>query len=249
MTTMPRVLVGITTYDQKDYMLPKCYKAVREFDYPKDSYDVMIVDNTDDKGRYMRKMKRRGWPWVERVSRGANSRVALTKSQNLIRARFLEGDYDYLLLVESDLLPPPDSIKRLMAYGKPVVGSTYFIGHEVKVPCIFLSDVKVGGLSGTRPIGMVRSGTHGKYTRHNQAEVDAFLGTGLRKIHGCGFGCTLIRRDIVERFPFWCDERFDNKHSDVYFYLDMERHFIPVYVDTNVIVPHFPTRWDDVHDR
>lgn len=244
----PRVLVGITTYEGKDYMFPKCYKAAREFDYPSDRYDVLVVDNSDDKGRYFRKLKKRGVSWVEHISRGANSREALTKSQNLIRKRFLAGDYDYLLMLESDLLPEKDQLKRLLSFSKPVVGSTYFIGTgDVKVPCIFLSDVKVEGFQGTRPIGVIRKNNVNVGTDYE--EVKRFLGTGLRQVHGCGLGCTLIRRSVVEDTPFWCDARFDNKHSDVYFYLDLERSRTPVFVDTDRVVPHFPSKWEEVKDR
>lgn len=245
----PRILVGITTYDKKHYMLPRCYDAVRNFDYPADKYDVLVVDNTNDNGRYYRKLKKMGLHKVEHTSRGKNSREALTKSQNLIRKRVLEGDYDYLLFVESDLLPEKDQLKRLLSFGKKVVGSTYIIGTgEVKVPCIFLSDVKIGGFKGTRPLGIKRNEA-GQNVATDYDEVNAFLNTGLRRVHGCGFGCTLIHRTVLERTVFWCDERFDNKHSDVYFYLDMERMEEPVFVDTDRIVPHFPTDWALVEDR
>ena len=240
----PKVLVGITTYEAKDYMFDHCINAVRNFDY--DNFDYVVVDNTKTIN-YFLKLKRRGHKNLYRVERGASSREALTKSQNKIRQLFLEGDYDYLLMVESDLLPPKDTIERLLGYGKSVVGSLYFIGDEAyKIPCIFLDDVTVGGFTGTRGVGIIRK--ENKQYR-NPAEIDEWVYQGLKKCHGCGFGSTLIRRDVVEKYVFWTDERMDNKHSDVYFYLDLSRDNIPVYVDTSVIVPHFPTKWSDVKDR
>lgn len=250
MTEYPRVLVGITTYKDKDYMLDNCYKAVLNFVYPSDKYDVIIVDNSNDKGRYANRLRRRGYKKVFHTLRGENSRQALTNSQNLIRRKLLEGDYEYLLFVESDLLPDKNLLQRLLNYGKKVVGSTYFIGTgNVKVPCIFLADVAIKGMGATRPLGLTRDPETGENKDYDPEEIKKFIGTGLRQVHGCGFGCTLIKREVLEDIKFWCDERFDNKHSDVYFYLDMERNNIPVFVDTDHVIPHYPSRWDLVEDK
>lgn len=247
----PRILVGITTYKGKDYIIDDCYEAIRNLDYPSDRIDVLIVDNTDDNARYAHQLERRGLRRVAWTPRGKNSRVALTKSQNFIRRKVLGGDYDYLFFVESDLIIPKNHLKKLVRADKRVVGSTYNIHRDgAFVPCIFLDDYKdKDGFKGTRPLGVVRDG-EGNNQGIDADEIKAFLGTGIRQVHGCGFGATLIHRSVLEEAgPFWCDDRFDHKHSDVYFYLTLLRKEIPVYVDTDTIIPHYPTRWEDMEDR
>lgn len=252
MNDLPRVLVGVTVYKGKEYIFDKCIEHIKNFDYPSDKYDLLVVDNTDDGGRWIRKQKRLlRLPRVERTARGENSRIALTRSQNLIRKRFLEGDYDYLFMVESDLLVPRDQLKRLISLQLPVVGSTYNISRDKNfIPCIFISGVLVQGLGATRPVGVHRDENTGDNARYDPEEVNFWLKRGgVRRCHGCGLGCTLIERSVVEQFAFWCDVRFENKHSDVYFYLDLERANIPVYVDVTRIIPHFPSKWEEVKDR
>lgn len=240
----PRVLVGVTTYWKKDYIFHRCMAHIAAFNYS--NFDVVVVDNSPDLN-YFYKLKRK-YKNVFHTPRGENSRVALTRAQNKIRDIVLENDYDYLLFVESDLLPPADSITRLLGFGKAVVGSTYIIGTgDVKVPCIFVDDFTRDGLKSTRPIGIKEDEFGRRY--HVPQEVDSFLNRGLQPCHGCGFGLTLISRDVVERFPFWCDIRLDNKHSDVYFYLDLARNFIQPYIDTDRIIPHFPIPWESVKDK
>jgi GT2 family glycosyltransferase len=68
-------------------------------------------------------------------------------------------------------------------------------------------------------------------------------------VHGMGIGCTLIRRDIFNTYMFWYDERFSEKHSDVYFYMELQNKGIPVYLDTNIIIEHYPSKWEDVKDK
>lgn len=242
--TKPRVLVGVVTYEGKDYIFPKCYEAIRNFDYPSDRYDTLIVDNTEGHG-YANQMKRRGYRKVEHVKRGKNSRIALAKSQNLIRKYALENDYDYVLFIESDLVPQPNTINRLLAHRKRVVGSWYLLGHDYKFPCIFLN-AKKGSFTGTRPVGVVEE--DGERKAHPQ-EIREWWQSGLRECEGCGLGCTLVRTSLLEDYPFFNDHRFDTHHSDVWWYMSLRRDNIPVFVDTDVNVPHYPSDWGDVEDR
>jgi glycosyltransferase involved in cell wall biosynthesis len=236
----PKVLVGIVTYDGKDYIFPECYKAVRNLDY--DNYDVLIVDNSKGNSYYT-KLLREGYKNVVHLQRAKNTRDTLSDSQNYIRHRMLDGNYDYLLMVESDLLPPPETITRLLNHNKLVTGSLYWLQGKIpgqegkfKIPCIFFLEYKKESQAmGTRLI--------------TYQELPSFLNTGLRQVHGCGIGCTLFARSIVEKYPYWTDERFDNKHSDVYLYMDLHNNHIPVFVDTSFEVPHFPSDWGQVIDR
>lgn len=254
MSVNPKVLVGIVTYEGKDYIFPQCYNAVRSFNY--DNYDVLIVDNSAGDSYYT-KLLREGYRNVHHIKRAKNSRDTLSDSQNYIRYRMLNGGYDYLLMVESDLVPPPETITRLLNHNKLVVGSLYWLqgrlpdtereklpegsfipgdNGKYKIPCIFFLEWKKEvGAMGTRLI--------------TYSELPRFLNTGLRQVHGCGIGCTLFARSIVEKYPYWTDERFDNKHSDVYLYMDLHNGHIPVFVDTSFEVPHYPSDWGQVIDR
>lgn len=257
----PKVLVAAPVFDQKDYCLEKYLKHIEDIDYP--NYDHIMVDNSEDDWFF----KKLQFLEVEsyKVNRGANSREAICNSMNFIRDYFLERDYDYLLIVESDLFVDKDVINRLLNHNKSIVGSFYLLGNkEADEPydkalkllqagfitrlefntqvkglqprraCLFILDRKPTGALGTRNLA--------------PSEGIKWFSTGLRQIHGCGLGCTLIRRDIIHRFPYWTDSRFGNKHHDVYFYMDLHQAGIKVYVDTNVLITHQPSMWDDVKD-
>jgi len=228
----PKVLIAIPTYEGKDYIFRENFEAIKNIDYP--NYEYLYIDNSVTE-EYSNTLKGRGAN-VVRVPRGENSRQALCNAQNYARHKVLDEDYDYLMFIESDLVPDKDVLKRLINFNRPVVGSIYLIGHEIKVPCVFFLDhKKESGLLGTRLI--------------HPMEVKHFMNTGLRLVHGLGFGCVLIRKDVVKRFPFWFDSRFDNKHSDVYFYMDLAVKGIPVFVDTDHVITHFPSKWELVNDK
>lgn len=237
MNKLPKVLVATCTYEGKHYTFMEWWKRICELQYP--AYDILIVDNSKGDDYYFKLIRlTQGKAKVIKAPRLENSRDTLSYSQNIIRKHLIENDYDYWMSIESDVIPPKNVITNLMKWYKPVCGGLYEIGFKEKVGrrwCIFFRDKKPNGMMGTRII--------------NEQENPQFANIGLRQVHGCGIGCTLIRSDIFRRFPMWTDCRFNDKHSDVYFYMDLDNNNIPVFVDTSVICEHNNSDWCMVADR
>lgn len=232
----PKVLVFSPTYEGKEYCRKQFLEHIGRIDYP--NWDFLLIDNSKS-SNYASKLRRQGIR-VSRVPRGANSREALANAQNYARKKALEGNYDFILSIESDLFVPPDVIWRLLVRSKPVVGALYYIGgleNTPRVPCVFITEYdKDKAANGTRLI--------------NKREHDAFSSEGgLQRVHGMGVGCTLISKRIFENYPFFCDNRFDDKHSDVYFYMMLWNDGVPVYVDYDLVVHHENSDWSLVKDR
>ena len=219
------------TYEGKEYCRKEFVENISNLKYP--NYDFLMIDNSKEED-YYNKLKAEGVP-VVRVPRGSNSREALAAAQNYARKKALEENYDYVLSVESDIFPPKDIIQRLLRHWKPVVGAWYYIGgfnNTPKIPCVFT----VNSSSGTRLI--------------TNKEHEMMLNKGgLHQVHGMGVGCTLIDTNVLKDYVFWYDERFDNKHSDVYFYMDLWNDKVPVYVDYDIMVEHKNSDWNLVSDR
>ena len=145
----PKVLVASPTYEGKDYIFEEHFKCITSFDYL--NYDYIYIDNTIGDS-YTKKLRMRGAKVVH-VPRGEHSREALSNAQNYAFELVRQKDYDYLLFVESDLIPPKDTIQRLLNHYKQVVGASYLIGTEdIKYPCVFVEDFRKDGQRGTRPL-------------------------------------------------------------------------------------------------
>ena len=232
----PKVLVFSPTYEGKEYCRERFVENVKKFTYP--NYTFMMIDNTATPD-YSEMLKKEGVN-VVRVSRGGNSRVALANAQNYARQYALDNDYDYVLSLESDLFPEPDVIQKLMYHSKPVCGALYHIGGTEEgmptVPCVFITIPKGNATNGTRII-----------TREEHEE--RLAQGGIHRVHGMGVGCTLISVGVLKEYFFWTDNRFTNKHSDVYFYMDLWNNKVPVYVDYDTYAKHEPSSWKQVADR
>jgi len=237
MENIPKVLVAAPTYKGKHYIFPKWYKLITNLTYK--NYDWLIVDNTRELD-YYRQLKREGYKKVVHVDRGENSRQALARSSNYIREYAIKNDYDYVLMIETDLLPPLDIIERLLKHNKDVVGVLYFIGLENSktVPkrlCLY-------------EYNSVPNYEHMLIKMVPLEENIYYIKKGLKQVAGMGFGCTLFSKKIFSEIEYKYSNRH-SLHSDTIFYLELAQKGIPVFCDTDILVPHFNQNWLEVEDR
>lgn len=162
----------------------------------------------------------------------------MTRAQNYARKECLDGDYSYLMSIESDIYFPPDVIYKLLRHGKDVISAYYDIGdrnkgirHPVFTIPEYSEELKAYGTRLLKP-----------------EEVHEYRNNGLKQVQAAGMGCCLMHRRIISMFPFYYDPRF-NAHSDVYFFNNVFMKRIPVFADTDVYCDHENIRWEDVKDR
>lgn len=228
---LPKVLVFTPIYEAKDYCLKDFIAHSKKLTYGNKRH--IFIDNSQGR-EYFTKLKRMGLD-VFHVDRGDNSRQALAAAQNKARSIALEGDYDYMFSLESDIFPPEDIIERLMMHVKPVITGLYFIGPQTNVPCITLPEYQESIKAfGTRLLKV--------------DEFRDYIRKGLKRVAAGGFGTALIRRDIFEKTNFTYDYRFQG-HSDIYFFNWCFNNKVPVYVDTDIVCEHKNSDWKEVKDR
>lgn len=219
-----KILIGVPTYSGKEYILERFVERIKNFTYP--NYDVLFVDNS--KGdEYFKKIKKLGVP-VEKGKWNKQSKIRLTNAQNLLRDNFLRGDYTHFFSLEQDLIPPKDIIEKLLDHDKDVVGGWYYI-TEVPRPCLSREWKLVGMQFTPSPPLMVDMA--------KKKLMKCFLGS---------FGCSLIKRKVLEEIRFKVYAGF-TQHSDTWFYFDCDKKGFEVFVDTDLLIPHFQDyKWDGI---
>lgn len=96
----------------------------------------------------------------------------------------LAGGYDALWTVEHDMAPPPNALELLWGADAPVAYGVYLLRHGSNV-------VNALQASTGRNIGMSLS--------LHPAELAQARRRGVVEVSGVGFGCTLIRRAVLEQ--------------------------------------------------
>ncbi len=155
-------------------------------------------------------------------------------ARNEIVDEFLKSDCTHLLFIDSDTIPPPDALQRLLAHDKPIVSAlTPIIEHDQNL------ENECGGF----------------YKKWNCVGMDdkhVKPDTGLVPIKGAGSSCILIKREVFEsmdkpyyRFQYQDDNGKDTIVSeDIRFtIMAISKGFQP-YADTSVICKHYkPILW------
>ena len=237
--SLPKVLIFTITYSGKDYCLDEFIENTQKFSY--DNKEHIFIDNSDDGGKYAEELKQKLEPLgikVYHVERGNTSREALARSQNFARKIFLNGNWDYLMSLESDIFPKYNVIEALLLHGLDVVTGLYMIGFKEKGtrwPCI------------TKYAKNPKTGTYGSRLLRKEEFMD-YINKGLKDVAAGGMGCCLMYRSVVEKVPFTYIPGL-RPHSDVFWFNDVRRLGVPVFVDTDVLCDHKNSDWKDVADR
>ena len=135
---------------------------------------------------------------------------------------FLASDCEWFLTFEHDMTMPPDAVAKLLAVGKPVVYGVYLLRHG---SLVLNSFEYIGG----KNLGESLSLYPGKLPKRGE----------VVRVSGAGFGCTLMRRDVVERFGFHKGEDADQWAPDVPFALDCVRNGVEQWAHFGVLCDHF----------
>ncbi|TSD02456.1 MAG: hypothetical protein Athens071424_52 [Parcubacteria group bacterium Athens0714_24] len=116
-----RILVTCPVHECKEYSFQKWIDAVKSLTYP--NYEIFVVDNSpslDFMNRYKDQVP------MEHIEVDQSIPVnRITKSMEVIRQKFLKGDYDRWFNIECDVIAPPNTIEVFLENGKGVD----WIGH------------------------------------------------------------------------------------------------------------------------
>ena len=134
---------------------------------------------------------------------GSDKSANLLAQQQRARTMTLDGGYDALVFVEHDMQVPAHGIRTLYETDAPVVYGVYLFRHKQYMLNAFRYD-------NDRNIGMSLMQYPMEWEQAKKA--------GQWQVSGVGFGCTLIRREVLEGIPFRLTP--DDPYADMVFARD-----------------------------
>ncbi len=225
---MPQILIGCPNAVEKRYCLKQYVEGLKQLTW-KDK-EIFIVDNspTSEFAEEMQKIELN----VARDIRLENVKERIAHSRNIIRDKVLSEGYDYFLSLESDVIPPPDLIERMLAANVPAITGVYFTIYTVN------------GEPKMRPL--VWKAHDDKQMTFMNEEVKAARGKKREvvPVKASGLGCMLIHRSVLEKIKFRATtESFD----DMPFCQDLEKNGFTLYADLTLICKHHVERNGQVY--
>jgi GT2 family glycosyltransferase len=219
---LPKVLVGCPTSSHKEYCLKQYVKAVRSLTYS--NYDILLVDNTKD-DYYINKIKELKIP-VIKGPYFENARDRIVSSRNILRREVLNKNYDYLLSLEQDIIPPPDIIQRLLTHGKKIISGVYF-SYQTNNNITLLVPLLWKRVAKDEVRFMLE---------------EEIIEPQLIEVGACGLGCILISKDILKKVKFRFNKK-DKGFDDMWFCYDSFKKSFRIFADTSVKCKHLIKNW------
>lgn len=148
-------------------------------------------------------------------------------ARNVACMKALECGASHIFFLDSDVIPPPDAVLRLMAHKLPIVSGVYCRrSHPAGVPVMM------------KPLGQW---------------ITQFPANSLIEVDVVGAGCLLIHRSVLETLPpqspgkHWFDWRVDQQGNrpkeeclseDFTFMMHAKKYGYKTIVDTSIICRH-----------
>lgn len=142
------------------------------------------------------------------------------------REIFLAGNYEAMLIIEADIVPPPETLKRLSALECDVAYGCYLFRRGVSV---------VNILERYAPWPEILNVGESLTIRNKWHEARR---QGIIECSGGGLGCILIQRKVLEAIPFRINYPMDKDMCDTFFTYDVNRFGFKMMADTGVICGH-----------
>jgi len=230
----PKVLIAAPQHESKKYCWQQWKERVKDLTYL--NYDVFLADNSEDNSFY-KEIKKEGFDAVHVAGDVKSVLERTTIAHETCRLYALDHNYDYLLHLETDVIPPYDVIERLLWNNKKVVSGVYDIFHgKSRKAMIQISEKLDRSVHSYRTVPFI------------EHEEPLFFDGTTKQVYHAGLGCTLIRKSILEKIPF----RFEKKsifHADTWFANDCFLRDVSVFVDTSITCKHLNQTWLDVADE
>lgn len=227
-----KIMVCAPQHSSKMYAWNDYYDAISRFTHP--NVQIYLSDNSEDEtnANFIRLSNIDcGW---NKPKEGESVFDRIVNSHKDCREKFLKSDCDYMLHLETDVIPPIDVIERLLCHEKHVVSAMYEVGNGSSRKLMI------------QPIEPVHRNVRDfRCVDYADVEEPLILNGFLQRVFASGLGCTLIRRDVLSSIDFRIEQNNFGASADTYWANDLFVNNIPMYVDTSVFCRHLNQSWGD----
>lgn len=223
MNQNPKVLVASPLYDGMNYCIKEFLNSIKSLAY--NNYDVLLVDNSKTDDFFNELKKERGIKVIKDNTKEKENIQRLVSSRNKILQYALDNNHEFVLMMDSDVLPPPNIIEELLNCKKDIVGGLYFnyfqssgITKLLPVAWAFITPEEFEEIKNKVDLApSIKS--HLDLRRHlTQEEIKT---KELLKVRYPSAGCVLLSKKVFEKVKYGILEMPQNlKTSDEIYFFD-----------------------------
>ncbi len=148
----------------------------------------------------------------------------IVNNRNTIVQKFLATDCDYLMMIDADIIPPPNAL-NLADFDKDIITPLMFVKQKGMLIPLFLKRNKDGIYDAADYLGKV----------------------GLQEVDATGTGCIVIKREVLEKMKHPFENKYDEDGikilgNDFYFCQKAKKLGFKIYVHLDYVASHHSTQ-------
>lgn len=216
----PKVLVAAPIFDKMKYCSKEFINSIKAIDY--NNYNFLLVDNSKTNEFFNELKKEKGIILLKDNIEETNLKKVVS-SRNKILQYALDNFYDYVLMMDSDVIPPKNIIPELLNCKKDIVSGIYFnyfnSGGKMKfLPVAWrsISPKEFEEIKAKVNLGpLVKSNLDiRRHLTSEEAESNELI-----KVLIPSPGCMLIKKSVFEKVKYGLVEVPNNIYTsdDIYF--------------------------------
>jgi GT2 family glycosyltransferase len=238
MDKKPKILVAAPIFDGMEYCIDEFVNRIKSLNY--DGHDILLVDNSKTSS-FSEKIREKFGVNVVYFPLNVPNMEKIIQTRNKILAHALDKSYDYILMMDCDVIPPVNIIEKLLSHKKDIVSGLYYglFGPTGKqknetVAWKLASDEELAEIKKRFPDFIKK---HGVPRRHlTKEEVD---GGELQEVIIPSAGCMLLDKKVFEKIRYGLlDVSGYNTSDDIFFCKRAREAGFKIYCDPSVKCEH-----------
>lgn len=217
----PRVLIGCPTSYRHKHCIEKFIQALKQLTYP--NFDVLFVDETQGE-EYADYLRKNNFKVIKNYPQSTAKIGRIIENRNVLISYCINNNYDFMFFLDTDVIPPIDSIEKLIRHNKDITAGIYLANQNINNKVSLLPVLR--GLSDYQD--------YSKIIQLEEIKEDKFF-----EIFGCGFGCCLIKKQVFEKVKLRFNLHLDSSEDFIFCYDARVKHGFKTFVDTSVKCTHY----------
>ena len=239
---MGKILVASPIYIGMKYCFKEFIEAVKKIDY--ENFDILLIDNSKEDNFFKEISQEEGIKVLKDETQEERNKLRLISSRNKIINYALENDYDYILMLDADVIVPENIIKELLECDKDIVSGLYYnyfkIDGQIKYRPVCWCDITEEEFEDIKKQlnlpNIVKSAVDlRRFLTQDEAESNELI-----KVKISSAGCMLIKRKVFSEVKYGLLD-VPEKYStgdDIYFFAKAKEKNFEIFCNTKIKCRH-----------
>ncbi|MBU0761046.1 MAG: glycosyltransferase [Nanoarchaeota archaeon] len=235
-----KVLVASPLFDGMKYCIKEFLNSMRALSY--DNYSILLVDNSRQEDFFNELKKETGVKVIKDDTNETVSKRRLISSRNKILQYAINENFDYVLMMDTDVIPPKNIISELLNCKKDIVTGLYFNNFQssgkiklLPVAWAFITPREFEEITRDLNFGpLVKSNLD---LRRHLTSKEAESGELFKVKYGSA-GCMLLSKKVFEKVRYGLLDVTVSTSDDIYFFEKAREAGFEIYCYTKIKCEH-----------